>query len=88
MALDPIRGQSSSRPSHQLAGTVDVGSVAQESVVKIVDAVVTLLAVLVFGPVLLFAVGIIILMCQALLWGLPLVIFLLLLPSAAMEARK
>ena len=55
---------------------------------KIVDAVVTLLAVLVFGPVLLFAVGIIILMCQALLWGLPLVIFLLLLPSAAMEARK
>jgi len=67
---------------------VDVGSVAQESVVKIVDAVVTLLAVLVFGPVLLFAVGIIILMCQALLWGLPLVIFLLLLPSAAMEARK
>ena len=87
MALDPIRGQSSSRPSHQLAGTVDVGSVAQESVVKIVDAVVTLLAVLVFGPVLLFAVGIIILMCQALLWGLPLVIFLLLLPSAAMERK-
>jgi len=87
MALDPIRGQSSSRPSHQLAGTVDVGSVAQESVVKIVDAVVTLLAVLVFGPVLLFAVGVIILACQALLWGLPLVIFLLLLPSAAMERK-
>jgi hypothetical protein len=38
--------------------------------------------------VLLFAVGMIILLCQALLWGLPLIIFLLLLPSAAMETKK
>lgn len=54
---------------------------------KLVDLIVTLVAVLVFGPVLLFAVGMIILMCQALLWGLPLIIFLMLLPSAAMEKK-